>query len=176
VSGKKRKEGFFIEPLKDSHDRAEFSCGIEELDRYFKNQAGQDARRKVAAPFVLIDGATGIVAGFYTLSMRSVLLAELPAGVRKKLPRYPDVPVVLLGRMGVDVKYQRRGLGEALLFDALKRSYETRTEIAAIAVIVDAKHGAESFYLKYGFLRFSEQENRLFLPMKTIQALLKNKV
>jgi predicted GNAT family N-acyltransferase len=78
--------------------------------------------------------------------------------------------------MGVDLKYKGRGLRGALLFDALKRGYETSREVAAFAVIVDAKHGAESFYLKYGFLRFSEQENRLFLPMKTIQALLKNKV
>ena len=176
MSGKQRKEGFFIEPLKDSHYRTKFSCGIDELDTYFKNQAGQDARRKVAAPFVLIDDATGMVAGFYTLSMRSVLLAQLPPAVQKKLPRYPDVPAVLLGRMAVDSRYRGRGLGEALLFDALKRSYETSRDVAAFAVIVDAKHGAERFYLKYGFLPFSDEENRLFLPMKTIEALLKNKV
>ena len=172
MTRKQRKEGFFIEPLKDSHDRTAFSCGIEELDRYFKNQAGQDARRNVAAPFVLIDGETGAVAGFYTLSMRSVLLVELPPGTQKKLPRYPDVPAVLLGRMAVDGRYRGRGLGEALLFDALQRSFMMSREIAAFAVIVDAKHGAESFYLQYGFQPFPGQENLLFLPMKTIEKLL----
>jgi GNAT superfamily N-acetyltransferase len=172
VSGKQRKEGFLIERLQDSHDRTKFSCGIHELDTYFKTQAGQDARRKVAAPFVLIDGATGTVAGFYTLSMKSVMLVDLPAEKQRKLPRYPEVPVVLLGRMGVDVKYQGKGLGEVLLFDALKRSYETSRDIAAFAVIVDAKHGADKFYLKYGFLPFPEQKKRLFLPMKTIEKLL----
>jgi predicted GNAT family N-acyltransferase len=172
VSGKLLLTGFFIEALTESHDRTAFSCGINELDRYFGNQIGQDVRRKVAAPFVLIDESSGAIAGFYTLTMKSVGVTEMPVATQKKLPRYPDVPAVLLGRMGVDVNYKGRGLGEALLFDALKRAYETSRDVAAFAVVVDAKHGAENFYLKYGFMPFSDQENRLFLPMVTIEKLV----
>lgn len=167
-----QEAGFYAERL-DSHDRSSFSCGVEELDLYFKTQASQDAKRKVAAPFVVIDEATGAVAGFYTLSMKSVKLTEFPAEVQKKLPRYPEVPAVLLGRMGVDSKYRGRGLGEVILFDALKRGYEHSGEIAAYAVVVDAKHGAKGFYIKYGFTPFPDNEHRLFLPMKTIEASLK---
>lgn len=170
---KQNKADFIIETLNRSHDRTAFSCGIEELDNYFKNQLGQDARRKVAAPFVLIDNTAGVVAGFYTLSMKSVLLSDIPVETQKKLPRYPEVPVALLGRMGVDVKYKGYGLGEVLLFDALKRAYQTSQEVAAFAVIVDAKHGAEGFYMKYDFLPFPDDKNRLFLPMKVIEKLLK---
>lgn len=169
---KQNKVGFFIETLTNSHDRKAFSCGIEELDRYFKNQVGQDVRRNVAACFLLIDETSEAVAGFYTLSMKSVLLADLPEATQKKLPRYPEVPAVLLGRMGVDVNYTGHGLGGVLLFDALERAYIKSRDIAAFAVIVDAKHGAEHFYVKYGFLQFSDEKNRLFLPMKTIEKLL----
>jgi len=172
VIAKQNKVGFYIEILQTPHDRSVFSCEIEELDAYFKKQVGQDVRRKVAACFVLIDETTGDVAGFYTLSMKSVLLAGLPKAIQKKLPRYPEVPVVLLRRMGVDVNYKGNGLGEVLLFDALQRAYQTSLDIAAFAVIVDAKHGAEGFYLKYGFLPFPDEKNRLFLPMKTIEKLI----
>ncbi|HML95704.1 MAG TPA: GNAT family N-acetyltransferase [Thermodesulfobacteriota bacterium] len=163
---------FYIEHL-DSHDRSSFSCGVEELDIYLKTRASQDARKKVAAPFVVIDETNGTVAGFYTLSMKSVKLAELQPEAQKKLPRYPEVPAVLLGRMGIDVKYRGRGLGEIILFDALKRSYEHSGEIAAFAVVVDAKHGAEGFYLRYGFVPFPDDKYQLFLPMKTIETLIK---
>lgn len=173
MSAKQPKTGFVTEALTDSHDRTAFSCGIEELDRYVKNRIGQDARRKAAAPFVLIDESSGAIAGFYTLTMKSVGLTDLPAAIRKKLPRYPDVPAVLLGRMGIDVNYKGQGLGEVLLFDALKRAYRTISEVAAFAVVVDAKHGAEGFYLKYGFIQFRDQKNRLFLPMGTIEKLIK---
>lgn len=167
-----QENGFYVECL-DSHDRSSFSCGVEELDTYLKTRASQDARKKVAAPFVIIDESNGAIAGFYTLSMKSVKLVELPQEVQKKLPRYPEVPAVLLGRMGVDTKYRGRGLGEIILFDALKRSYEHGREIAAFAVVVDAKHGAEGFYLKYGFVPFPDDNYRLFLPMRTIEALIK---
>jgi len=172
VIAKQHKEGYLIEPLDNSYDRTEFCCDIEELDHYFKNQVGQDVRRNVAACFMLIDEATGAVSGFYTLSMKSVLLVDLPQATQKKLPRYPEVPVVLLGRMGVDLNYKGQGLGEVLLFDALKRAYIKSRDIAAFAVIVDAKHGAEGFYLKYDFLPFPDEKNRLFLPMKTIEKLI----
>ena len=80
-----------IEPLHERHDRTSFASGVAELDRYFHTQASQDAKRSVAAPFVLLDGET--VVGYYTLSGYGIRLADLSAEARKKLPRYPVLPV-----------------------------------------------------------------------------------
>jgi predicted GNAT family N-acyltransferase len=165
-------DDFITQPLGSGHDRAAFSCGVEALDRYLKHQAGQDARNRVAAPFVLTDGQSDQIIGYYTLSAFAVYLTELPAEVRKRLPRYPQVPTVLLGRLAVDGRYRGQGWGKALLVDALRRSLEHSRQIAAMAVVVDAKDDqSRSFYGQYGFRRLGDRESRLFLPMATIEQL-----
>ncbi|MBI2761724.1 MAG: GNAT family N-acetyltransferase [Chloroflexi bacterium] len=159
---------FHIEPLGDLHNRAAFACGVEALDRYLHRQAGQDMRRRVAAAFVLAGTADHSVAGYYTLSATSVVAASLPIEVTKRLPRYPLLPAVLLGRLAVDSRYRGRGFGELLLGDALQRCLDS-TQVAAMAVIVDAKDAAaRTFYERYGFQRLADNEFRLFIQMSTI--------
>jgi GNAT superfamily N-acetyltransferase len=139
------------------------------LDRYLRTQAGQDARKHIAAPFVLVlpDGA---IAGFYTLSATSVNLAALPAETTRKLPRYPIVPATLLGRLAVDRRYRAQGYGRFLLADALFRSL--RSEIASFAVIVDAKDDdARRFYERESFLSFPDQPMKLLRPMADLARL-----
>jgi ribosomal protein S18 acetylase RimI-like enzyme len=161
---------YSIEPLSSAHNRANFCCGVESLDRYFQQQASQDQRKYVAAPFVVFDLERNKVIGYYTLSATSINLEELPKEIAKKLPKYPSLPAILLGRLAVDRDYQKQGWGDFLVMDALARSL--RNEIAAIAVVVDAiDESAVAFYEYYQFLRFPERPNRLFLPMKTIQAM-----
>jgi len=134
-------------------------------------QAGQDARKRMAAPFVLVLGE-GTVAGYYTLSSTAVSVAEWPTQIVRKLPRYPLVPATLLGRLAVDRRLQGRGYGRYLLADALFRS--VRSEIATFAVVVDAKdENARRFYLREGFLPFLDQPLRLFRPMADIVDLFK---
>ncbi|AUS99425.1 GNAT family N-acetyltransferase [Nostoc sp. CENA543] len=159
-------DDYFIEPL-GKHDRAAFCCGVEELDRYLKQQAGQDARKRVAAPFVLVEKSSGSIACYYTLSATSIKLGELPLAISKKLPKYPIVPATLLGRLAVNQNHRQKGLGEMLLMDALYRSLNS--EIATTAVIVEAKDDdARSFYEHYNFMRFPDFSHRLFLMMETI--------
>ncbi|MBI4324344.1 MAG: GNAT family N-acetyltransferase [Chloroflexi bacterium] len=149
-----------------------FSCGIAALDRYLKQQSGQDARKYVAAPFLLIQRDSGAIAGYYTLSATGVRLAELPADLARNLPKYPFVPATLLGRLAIDRRHQGKGLGEFLLVDALHRSFKMSRQIASLAVVVDAQdEKARGFYLRYHFIRFPETPNRLFLLMKTISGL-----
>lgn len=162
---------FIIERLKKSHRRERFSCGDDALDRYIRRQAGQDQKKNVAATFVLIDRDSGAIAGFYTLSMNSVHLNDLPEETRKHLPRYPDVPAALLGRLAVDSRYKGRGLGGHLLIDAMKRCLDN--EIAVFCLIVDAYKDAAKFYADYGFMELPGHANRMFLPMKTIEKLFK---
>lgn len=163
---------FRVEALGKQHDRKGFSCGVEPLDRYLRVQAGQDARRRVAAPFVLCMGQSNAVLGYYTLSALSVDIGAWPEDVARKLPRYPAVPATLLGRLAVDTRLRGKGMGQHLLMDALRRAFEASRDVASVAVIVDAKnHDAEVFYRRYEFIPFADQPNRLFLPMGTIERL-----
>lgn len=161
-----------IVPLNDSHDRPAFSCGIDALDRYFRNQAGQDQRRRIAACFVLHDSKRSRVAGYYTLSACPVVGDVLPEVLQKKLPRYGQIPCTLLGRLAVDSEYRSRGIGEHLLIDALQRALVHSTGVASWAVVVDAKHDvAHAFYVKHGFIALPSDRQRLFLPILTIAGL-----
>ena len=160
-----------VELLGPHHDRATFESGVEALDRYFRLQAGQDARKNIAAPFVLVP-PDGAIAGYYTLSATAVSLAELPARMARKLPRYPLIPATLLGRLAVDQGQQGKGYGRFLLGDALHRSW--LSEIASFAVIVDAKdENARRFYARESFLAFPDQPMKMFLPMADIDALFR---
>ena len=162
---------FAIEPLGKHHDRAAFACGVAALDLYLKQRASQDARKRIAAPFVLA-GVDHRVVGYYTLSSFSIALRDLPEKIARKLPKYPFVPATLLGRLAMDQNYRGQHLGEYLLMDALRRSFELSKQIASYAVVVDAKGDAASrFYQSYEFQAFPEQPSRLFMPMKKIQRL-----
>lgn len=141
-----------IEPL-TGHYRAGFASGSTALDRYFREQATQDVRRKVASCFVALDPGKTVV-GYYTLASAAVPLTDLPAAQTKKLPHYPDVPAVLLGRLAIAKTVQGQGLGALLVADALLRA--ARSEIAAYAMLVDAKdESAARFYEHLGFERLN---------------------
>ncbi|MFZ1416212.1 MAG: GNAT family N-acetyltransferase [Defluviicoccus sp.] len=154
-----------------AHDRAAFSCGAPELDRYIREHASQDVRRDVARVFVALLAGTPTVCGYYSLSAASFQRDNLPADEARRLPRYP-VPAALLGRLAVDDGMKGRGVGTFLLMDALNRVLLATQTLAVHAVIVDARDDAAGgFYRKYGFLPFTGEGRRLFLPMATIRTL-----
>ena len=162
-----------ISPLTKAHERKTFDCGHEDLNRYLREQARQDAEKRVAAPFVLTQPGDPKVLGFYTLSSSIIPVDDLPADLMKRLPRYGQLPVTLLGRLAVDRSAGGQGVGEFLLVEALRRSLVAAQQIAAMAVIVDAKNErAESFYRHFDFQPFQKTPLRLFLPMGQIAKLL----
>ncbi|MDR2688929.1 MAG: GNAT family N-acetyltransferase [Azoarcus sp.] len=157
---------FQLAPLDAAYDRAAFNSDSEVLNRYLREQAAQDIRRRVAACFVALTDEKRIAA-YYTLASASLLLADLPASTGKKLPRYPSVPAVRMGRLAVDQAFKGQGLGGALLADALDRA--VRSEIAAYALMVDAKDEASAaFYLHHGFIALPDSSRTLFLPLATV--------
>ena len=114
-----------------------------------------------------------IVAGFYTLAAGSVLLTSLPPGVAKGVPRYPQVPIVLLARLGIATAFQRKGLGEWLLLDAFGRARDVANILGARAVVVDALHEqAAAFYVKYGFVPLIDAPLTLILSMSVVRTAL----
>lgn len=163
---------FRLEPLGEQHERSSFRCGEEALDRYFQTQATQDIRRHIANCFVAVEVVTGDVAGWYTISAASIALVDLPAAETKRLPRYPTVPAVRIGRLAVNERFQRRGLGAALLADASARTL--KSPAAAFALLVDAKNDeAVSFYRRFGFRNLVSQPRTLFLPLETVRRALR---
>lgn len=158
---------FRLALLEAGHDRTAFNCGCEPLDRYLREHATQDMRRRIAACFVALTGEQRI-AGYYTLASASLPLTDLPASISKKLPRYPTVPTTRMGRLAVDLAFKGQGLGGALLADALERV--KRSEIASYALMVDARdEHAVAFYQHHGFLGLPDSPRTLFLPLATIR-------
>lgn len=158
-------ERFEVVVLGKEHDRKAFKCGVEPLDRYFREQASQDVKRRATACYVAVELVTGKVAGFYTLAAAGVPLGELPEELIKRLPRYPSVPVARLGRLAVDQAFRGERLGGALVWDAVSRS--ARSEVAVAALVVDAKdEQAAAFYRHLGFVPLIQSGLQLVLPLK----------
>ena len=158
-----------FEALAATHDRRSFSCGVAELDRYFQQQVTQDTRRRVTSCFVGIVATE--VAGYYTLASASIPTTEIPADLARRLPRYPTLPAVRIGRLAVDAKYRGQGLGRALLWDAAARAL--RAEQANFTLLVDAKDDtAVAFYRHFGFEPFITAPRILFLPLATVAQVI----
>jgi ribosomal protein S18 acetylase RimI-like enzyme len=155
------------------HDRENFDCGKPALNRYLREQASQDMKRRAAGCWVLVDAAKPqTILGYYALSPEGVEAAALPElepALRKRFPRYDRLGAVLLGRLAVDRRCQGRHLGERLLMDAFHRALQS--EIPYILMLTDPKDSrAEAFYRKYGFAPLTA--SRMFIPMACVAALL----
>ena len=162
---------FRIEVLGSEHERDHFSCGIPDLDSYLRERAAQDAKRHIAATFVLLE-ASSVVLGYYTLSQQVISLEDIPIETARRLPRYPLLPATLIGRLAVDGPRQGEGLGELLLMDALLRSWEAAQTVASYALRVDAAdERARQFYLRYDFIPLPNERLKLLLPMAVLDRL-----
>jgi ribosomal protein S18 acetylase RimI-like enzyme len=165
---------FRLGPLGGEHERSLFHCGEDALDHYFKTQVTQDIRRHIANCFVAVEAGTSNVAAYYTISAASIPLVDLPPEETKRLPRYPTVPAVRIGRLAVDQRFQGRGLGGALLADAASRTL--KADAAAFTLLVDAKNDqAVAFYQRFGFRVLASQPRTLFLPLATAQKVFLQK-
>ena len=160
-----------IQRLDRSHDRTAFDCGKPALDDWLKRLAGQHQRRDLARIYVAVERSERRVLGYYALSTHHVVCEALPKQQAKGLPPL-DVPVILLGRLAVDKTVQRRGLGEHLLIDALRRADHLADHIGVRAVEVHAiDDDARGFYLKYGFVALRDDPHHLYLPLHIVRQL-----
>lgn len=161
---------FRIEQLDAAkHDRQSFDCGVAALNDYLREQASQDVKRRAAGCWVLVHvDSPQKVCGYYTLSPESVDIRDLEAvspAILKKLPRYPRLGAILLGRLAVDRSQHGKGFGQTLLHDAMLRA--VHAEIPSVLMVTDPKdESAAAFYRKYGFERLSN--TRLFTTMQRI--------
>jgi predicted GNAT family N-acyltransferase len=150
----------------ERHDRAGFSCGVPALDEYLQRFAAQQRRKGVSTVFVLTEAlAPNQILGYYTLSAAQVDVASLGNAEQKKLPRY-SVPCFRMGRLACRTDRQGEGVGKLLIGCAVERCLQARKQVAAFALIVDAKDvAAQSFYQHYGFKPCTDAPMTLYLPL-----------
>ena len=162
-------EPWVIDPLARDHDRKHFDCGEPALDEFIRRHARQQQAKNVGRTFVAVEPPNKRVLGFYTLAAASIAFEHLPAGVGKRLPRYP-VPAARIGRLAIDKSMQGKGLGAAQLRDALLRIAQVAgSDLGILAVIVDAKNEqAKRFYQTCGFVALPDHPLTLFMLTATI--------
>jgi GNAT superfamily N-acetyltransferase len=157
-------------PLDRSHDLSSFDCGVPALNDYLRKFAYANHQNRSARTYVAARGAC--VVGFYTLAAGSVRPEDASPRTAHGLDQYP-VPVILLARLGVDVREQGRGLGKALLKDAILRAAQASDLIGSRAILTHAKdERARSFYARFGFEPSPVDEYHLYLLMKDVRKTL----
>lgn len=150
-----------------THELSHFDCGQEILNNWLKNRALSKDKHNFSRTFVSL-GNQNQVAGFYSLSASSVNRALVGKPLQRNSPS--EIPVILLGRLGVDVSHQDRGLGRSLLRDALLRSLNASDSIGATAVLVHAlTESAKAFYTKRGFSPSATDHFTLTLPITRLK-------
>ena len=148
------------------HDRSGFDCGVPVLNEYLQRFAEQHRRKGLTSVYVLVDtAARGTILGYYTLSAAEVDVARLAEPERKKLPRFP-APCFRMGRLACRIDQQGSGLGKILVGCAVDRCLKARAQVAAYALIVDAKDDAASaFYEHFGFKPLIDRDLTLYLAL-----------
>ena len=149
------------------HDCASFDCGVPELNEYLNRYASQDRRRNIAQAYVLVDSAHPTkVLGYYAISAAQIDVDQLSEEDKRKLPRYP-IPCYRMGRFAISQDLHGKGIGKLLLGCAVDRCLKARQQVAAYALIVDAKDKtAKEFYEHFGFVAFADNAMALYLVIK----------
>jgi GNAT superfamily N-acetyltransferase len=160
-----------IQRLARRHERAGFNCGMTSLNEWLLLRASQFDRKDLARTYVATQTGQTAVLGYYAISTHRVVFESLPQSESRGLPRL-DVPVLLLGRLAVDVSVQGAGLGGLLIVDALRRAVHIADQVGLRAIEVDAiDDRAKQFYLKHGFRELLDDPRHLFLPMHEVRKL-----
>jgi GNAT superfamily N-acetyltransferase len=152
------------ERISEEHDLNDFNCGVADLDDWLRKRGIGNDRSGASRTYVLCDGRK--VIGYYCLASGGADRDEAPSALRRNMPN--PIPVVVLGRIALDHRYQGQGLGRELLRDATLRAIQSAEIVAASALIVHAiSADARRFYLSCGFADWPMQQMTLFLMLRT---------
>lgn len=172
--------GTVIEPFDPSrHDRAAFSCGVEQVDNYFQKTANKLAKADNVRLYVMV-GANGAVIGFYALNAHAVDFGDLPAKFARTRPSHGNIPAAYISMIGRDQKFRGGGYGGDLLVDALRRISVAANVIGVAVVMLDVLDCGEpdrvarrkALYESYGFQSLASNPLRMFLPVSVVRTLI----
>jgi hypothetical protein len=170
---------YAIEPFDpDKHDRTSFSCGVDQVDSYFKRTANKLAGAGNTRLYVMV-GADDVVVGFYALNAHAVDYTALPPRYARTRPRHGAIPAAYISMIGVDQRYSGNGHGGVLLVDALTRITRAADEIGIAVVMLDILDCGnldlvarrKNLHSSYGFTPLPSNNLRMFLPIGTIRTL-----
>lgn len=169
-----------IEPFDpERHNRAAFSCGVEQVDNFFKRTANKLTKAGNARVFVMVTDEGNLI-GFYAINAHAVDYHDLPKRFAHTRPGHGSIPAAYISMIGIDVRYAGKGHGGDLLADALTR-IAIASDSLGIAVVVldvlddgdsDAVIRRKSLYESYGFTPLRSNSLRMFLPVVTIRTVL----
>jgi GNAT superfamily N-acetyltransferase len=138
--------------LTEAHDGSSFNSGEPALDDWLRQRAWDNLQAAASRTYVVCPAGTRQIIGYYALSMGQILGREVIGSMRRNMPNV--IPAVVLGRLAIDLPWQGKGVGRAMLADVLSRSLRASAEVSARLVIVHAiSPAAEAFYLHHGFTR-----------------------
>lgn len=168
-----------IEPFDPArHDRTAFSCGVEQVDNFFRKTANKLARADNARVYVMT-APDGAVIGFYALNAHAIDYRDLPGKFARTRPAHGSIPAAFLSMIGVDRRYAGQGFGGDLLIDALLRISQAAEKIGIAIVLLDVLDDGNPelverrtrLYTAYGFEPLPSNPLRLFLPVETVRGL-----
>lgn len=172
--------GIVIEPFDPSkHDRAAFSCGVEQVDNYFQKTANKLAKADNVRLYVMV-AAEGMVIGFYALNAHAVDYEDLPAKYARTRPAHGNIPAAYISMIGRDQNFRGGGYGGDLLVDALRRIAAAADAIGVAVVMLDVLDCGDpdpvarrkALYESYGFQSLPSNPLRMFLPVSVARKLI----
>ncbi|HEB79405.1 MAG TPA: GNAT family N-acetyltransferase [Rhodospirillales bacterium] len=163
----------------DKHDRAAFSCGVDQVDNYFKRTANKLAKAGNTRLYVMVSPDNELI-GFYAINAHAVDYTELPAQYARTRPGHGGIPAAYISMIGVDQRFSGNGYGGVLLVDALTRIVLAADKIGISVVMLDVLDCGDhdlverrkKLYTSYGFTSLPSNELRLFMPIATVRSLI----
>lgn len=169
-----------IEPLDPGrHDRSSFSCGVEQVDNFFRKTANKLVKADNLRVFVMVNEAKELV-GFYAINAHAVDYSQLPAQYARNRPGHGSIPAVYISMIGVATRFAGHGYGGDLLVDCLNRVEGVADNLGVAVVMLDVLDCGDPdwvakrkrLYASYGFMPLPSNDMRLFLPIATVKRLI----
>ena len=165
------------QPLADHHQLADFDSGEPSLDDWLKRRAAKNQAKgsKGAGQrtYVVCEGPTrNRVIGYYCLAAGAIGHAEAPSNMKRNRP--DPIPVLVLGRLAIHKDHHQKGIGTALLGDAIRRAIQAASIAGVTALLVHAiSEQARRFYLSRGFIESPVKTMTLCLMLATVEQALR---
>lgn len=161
-----------IEKLTKSHERESFDCGVPKLNTFLQQQARSQANQGFGVTWVAVEEGEKQILGFITVSMGHVEFENADEQVTARLPRYP-IPVLRVGKLATDIRFQGRGIGSLLLAFAARMAISTAEKVGCYALELEAANESVfNFYIKKGFQPLRTGSLLLYQPVETLRKAL----
>jgi GNAT superfamily N-acetyltransferase len=171
---KKISEKPIISEISKELDFSTFDSGRPSINDYLKEYALQNHRSGRAKTYVACIDNNRVV-GFYSLCPAEISYKQTVVPLKAGQPKGQRIPVLKLAQLGIDIDYQGKGLGKALLKDAILNCYQAAQKVGGRAIIIDAlDEDVMNFYIKLGFEIAIPESKTLMLKISTIEKSLKN--